>query len=161
MVFKVSLPWLALAHQVWPKGHSEAYFGALKLILWLSLANSGSLAHSLALSGLLCGSHWLNLWLSLARSGSLLPILAHSVSLWLTPAHSGSFRLAQALSKLTQAHSSSLRLNQAHSLTRRNLIGVSHWGHSQSSFWAARTCPACGKRLGLLLDQRDGVLDWI
>ena len=47
-VFKLRLSWLALAHQVEPKGHSEAHFEALKLTLWLSLPHS--LPHSLALS---------------------------------------------------------------------------------------------------------------
>ena len=47
-VFRPALPWFALAHQVWPKGHSEAHFDGLeplKLTLWLTRAHS--LTHSL------------------------------------------------------------------------------------------------------------------
>ena len=71
---RISLPWLALAAQVQPKGHPEAHFEALKLTLWPTLA------HSLALSGSLwlAQAHSLTLWLSLAHS------LAFSGPLWLT-----------------------------------------------------------------------------
>ena len=75
---RISLPWLALAAQVQPKGHPEAHFEALKLTLWPTLAHSLALSGSLRLTRSLSGSLWLTLSLSLALSGSLCG------SLWLT-----------------------------------------------------------------------------
>ena len=87
-VFRLSLPWLALAPRVGPKGHSEAHFEALKLTLcltlWLSVAHSGSLWLTCSLSG----SLWLH---SGSRSGSLWSPLADSgLPTRLTLARSGS-----------------------------------------------------------------------
>ena len=95
-VFKVAVLWLAVAPQVWPKGHSEARPEALKLTLLFSLAHSGSLCLCL--------------------------ILTHSGSLWLIQVHSGSLRLIRAHSgSFTHLHTHARR----HALTQRSLIGVS------------------------------------
>ena len=64
-VFKVALPWLALAPQVCPKGQSEAHFETLELTLWLFLAHCVAPSGSLWLARSLSGSLWLALWLTL------------------------------------------------------------------------------------------------
>ena len=109
-----SLPWLALAPKVRPKGPCDAPSPSQ------SLAVSGfTLAHSLAHPGLL----------------SAKPTLADSGSFWLSGTHSGLLRLTQTQSgsfRLSQADSDSLRLSCSlalsltHSLARSLTHSLSH-----------------------------------